>query len=113
MSVLLFIFQGQRPYNDDSLLSESIALQSELSLEEIENIPVPDLNLTQLGEEVEDLNSLVKQIEEASNQMPVESNTATSLANPSSSNKSNTPTKLVSSTKRCLSSKKKRVADIK
>jgi hypothetical protein len=113
MSVLHFIFQGERPYNDDSLLSDSITLQQELLLEEIENTPVPDMNLTQIAEQVDDLNSSPISIEEASSPTHAQPSISTSPSNPTASQKSGTPLRLGSSTKGCLATKKKRIADIK
>ncbi|CAF3091800.1 unnamed protein product [Rotaria sp. Silwood2] len=45
----------ERPYNDDSLLTDSMNTEDEQVLQDIENIPPVDLNSTQISEPVDDL----------------------------------------------------------
>lgn len=108
-------FSGERPHNDDSLLSDSINLEQSCLFDEAENTPVPDLNLIQIAQQADDfdLDSLVKYISD-----PTNPDRATSMiTNDSSSSLSITKPKtpgMPDATKRkALSAKKKRTADIK
>ena len=47
---------GERPYNDDSLLSDSMTIEQEQLLADIENVVVPEMNFTQVAQEVTDAN---------------------------------------------------------
>jgi hypothetical protein len=49
---------GERPYNDDNFWSDSMTIEHDQLLTDIENAVVPDVNLTQLAQEVTYANPL-------------------------------------------------------
>lgn len=90
-----------------------MALQHEQLLEDIENAPVCDLNLTQIAEQADDSNSLMAEIEQAASPLHTNAVNPKSPSNTISNEKSATPLKPDSSTKRNVSIKKKKNVDMK
>ena len=107
-------FLGERPYNNDNLISDSMKFQEEL-LNDIEITSIPDLNSTQIAEEVDDLFPLTKDTEETINPIRDEQNNASGSSDAVRVIKVNTPVKVSSTMKKSVSSRKikKRTSEIK
>ncbi|CAF1453115.1 unnamed protein product [Rotaria sordida] len=105
---------GERPFNDESLISDSISLQEQF-LEEIENVSASDLNLNSLTKDDDDdnISNLIKDIEESTNNFDHRSYNSKSPSNSISIQKNTTSTTPDISNKKSLSSKKKKVADMR
>ncbi|CAF4146149.1 unnamed protein product [Rotaria sp. Silwood2] len=104
---------GERPFNDESLTSDSIALQHE-QLEEIENVSASEWNENFITEEADDsVSNLIKEIEESGNNFENRSCTSKSSPNSTSTTRNITiSTPDVSNKKKC-SSKKKKISDMR
>ncbi|CAF3811144.1 unnamed protein product [Rotaria sp. Silwood1] len=106
---------GERPFNDESLISDSISLQEEQFLEEIDNASASDLNLNSLTKDDDDdnISNLIKDIEESTNNSDHQSCNSKSPSNSISIQKNTTSNTSDISNKKNLSSKKKKVADMR
>ncbi|CAF2776422.1 unnamed protein product [Rotaria sp. Silwood2] len=107
---------GERPFNDESLISDSISLEEEQFLEEIENASASDLNLNSLTKDDDDddnISNLIKDIEESTNNSDHRSCNSKSPSNSISIQKNTTSNTSDMSNKKSLSSKKKKVADMR
>ncbi|CAF1618439.1 unnamed protein product [Adineta ricciae] len=106
---------GARPFNDESLLSDSISLQDEQVLVDIENTSPSDLNLNSLVKDDEDNNisTFIKEIEEITNNTDNRSCNSKSPPNSASTQKTTTSNTPDNSIKRNLPSKKKKVVDMR
>lgn len=108
-----FFLLGERPYNDDSLLSDSMRIEHEQLLDEIFNVSTPDLNLTQISKQVDDLIPSTADADQTS--IPTHVN-ASNPASPSDSAlvvKANTTVNLGSAIKKSVPRRKKRSSEIK
>ncbi|CAF0959091.1 unnamed protein product [Adineta ricciae] len=102
----------ERPYNDNSLLSDSMMTDQEDLLEEIINVEVPDLNSTQLTKETDESFSFSNDIERTISPIRRDSPTLESRKSNQAIAECSTKTLLSLSTKKNQSSKKKS-ADMK
>lgn len=107
--------QGERPYNDDSLLSDSITLEDEQLLDEIECVSAPELNLTQIGQQVCDSNSTSGSTSSVTKKSPEHIAFAATLSSSNSTlnQRSGIPSKPGSRTKKTLPAPKKRSSAMK
>ncbi|CAF1508070.1 unnamed protein product [Adineta ricciae] len=103
---------SERPYNDNSLLSDSMMTDQEDLLEEIINVEVPDLNSTQLTKETDESFSFSNDIERTISPIRRDSPTLESRKSNQAIAECSTKTLLSLSTKKNQSSKKKS-ADMK
>jgi hypothetical protein len=104
-------FLGERPYNDDSLLSDSMKIVEEPGTD-IENASTSDLNSTQIAQQVDDAIALTKDSEE---QIHDEPNNTISASDVVCVVKVNTPVKTGSIIKKMVVSKKgkKKTSEVK
>lgn len=106
---------GQRPYNNNSLLSDSILSeeQQEQLLNDIRNVPLPDLNLTQVSEPVDDIFPLTENTTEE--HFAVDENSINSINSSTSVciSKPDIPAANSVTAKKTISRKKKRISDSK
>jgi hypothetical protein len=105
-----FSLLGERPYMDDSLLSDSIMVEEEQILANIDQTSTPDLNRTQTSEQADDLNQLTSNSDEINNPAPVTSSSSSSSI---SIPKSDSPLQVISKAKKSGSAKKKRASEAK
>lgn len=104
------ILLGQRPYNDDSLLTDSMVIE-ETQMVDIENDRSFDLNATQVSEQANEGAELLKDEE-----MPVSDLDYVNKSSSPSHDKSTMKSEVTISsnpTKKINASKKKRASDIK
>ncbi|CAF2937791.1 unnamed protein product [Rotaria sp. Silwood2] len=72
---------GERAYNDNSLLSDSMIIEQEKLLEDINNVEIPDMALTQVAEQADDSFSSQGNVEEINSPVPSNSNYLSSPSN--------------------------------
>lgn len=105
---------GERPYNDDSLLSDSMTIEQDQLLADIENVVVPDLNLTQLAQQVNDANPLASINDEPIIHADLNLSTTSSPSNAAGVAKLGTSVEFTPTPKKIVGSKKKKKAsDVK
>ncbi|CAF1535528.1 unnamed protein product [Rotaria sordida] len=105
---------GERPFNDESLMSDSISLQQEQLLQDIENTSVSDLHLNSFSEDTDDnISSIINEIEESTNDIENRSWTSKSPSNSSSTQKKTSMNTPDVSNKKTFLSKKKKPADMR
>ena len=104
---------GQRPYLDDSLLSDSMLLEQDQLLEDIESAAVVDLNSTQVSEQVDEIPSIPIDVEEATSSDVHNSITLTGPSDGTSTVKLENPGKRICKTPKNIPKKKKRAAELK
>ncbi|CAF4377869.1 unnamed protein product, partial [Rotaria sp. Silwood2] len=71
----------ERAYNDNSLLSDSMIIEQEKLLEDINNVEIPDMALTQVAEQADDSFSSQGNVEEINSPVPSNSNYLSSPSN--------------------------------
>ncbi|CAF1039448.1 unnamed protein product, partial [Rotaria sordida] len=104
---------GERPYNDDSLLTDSMKIGEQV-LQDIENIPPVDLNSTQISELVDDLVPSLADTEETNSFTDINPNHLGSSSNVDTLSKSDTSSVTNSSKpKKTAPEKKRRISEIK
>ncbi|CAF3823067.1 unnamed protein product [Rotaria sp. Silwood1] len=103
---------GERPYNDDSLLSDSMMTEQEQLLDDLDNINVPDYNLTQAAEQANDFTSMINTDELITDERE-HSFTTSSPSESSSISKIEIPAKNNSETKKSIPKRKKRTSEMK
>ncbi|CAF2465678.1 unnamed protein product [Rotaria sp. Silwood2] len=81
----------ERPYNDDSLLTDSMNTEDEQVLQDIENIPPIDLNSTQISEPADDLVPSLADTGETNSFTNINPNHLASSSNVDAFSKHNTP----------------------
>ncbi|CAF1118756.1 unnamed protein product [Rotaria sordida] len=104
---------GERPYIDDSLLSDFIIVEEEQVVKNVDQASAPDLNLTQISEQADDLVQLKTNSDDTNNPDSVNSVTSPSSPATISIPKSDSPVQMVLKTKKNASSKKKRASEMK
>ncbi|CAF0977948.1 unnamed protein product [Rotaria sordida] len=103
---------GERPYNDDSLLSDSMITEQEQLLDDLDNVSVPDYNLTQAAEQTNDFTSIVNDDELIIDERE-HSFTASSPSESNYISKSEISAKNNSEIKKCVPKRKKRASEMK
>ncbi|CAF3315495.1 unnamed protein product, partial [Rotaria sp. Silwood2] len=106
------ILVGERSYNDDSLLSDSMMIEQEQLLDDLDNINGPDYNLTQAAEQANDFTSMVNTDELITDEREY-SFTTSSPSEYSSISKIEIPAKNNSETKKSIPKRKKRTSEMK
>ncbi|CAF3340251.1 unnamed protein product [Rotaria sp. Silwood2] len=102
-------FLGERPYNDDSLMSDTMTTQHDEVIDEIDNATIKDLNAYSVAEEGDNLLNLFKENEEiAKENVPSKSN---SPSTSTCTQKNTTQSPNDSSTTK--NHRKKKVADVR
>ncbi|CAF2610044.1 unnamed protein product [Rotaria sp. Silwood2] len=106
---------GERPYNNESLLSDSILTEEEQEqlLDDINNTSLPDLNATQTSEQVDDSTTLTINNDEPNNLVHGNATNSTNASNIVSISKSDVPATISSTTKKTVSARKKTKSETK
>jgi hypothetical protein len=107
------LFLAERPFNDDNIATDSIITEQEQLLEDINNVSLPDLNLTQVSEQVDDGVPLLVKIEGSNSPVHGNSTNSTSPSDITDVPKVVTPAKVSSTTKKSVSTRKKKISEIK
>ncbi|CAF4119090.1 unnamed protein product, partial [Rotaria sordida] len=100
---------GERPYNNESLLSDSIVTEEEQAefLDDINNASLPDLNATQISEQVDDSATLTINNDEPNNLVHGNATNSTNASNIVSISKPDVPATISSTTKKTVNARKK------
>ncbi|CAF3863201.1 unnamed protein product [Rotaria sordida] len=101
----------ERPYNDDNLMSDTMLIQEDEFIEEIENAPINNVNVHELLDEGDPTSSFIKAIEERTKDN--RSGDSNSPSNSSCTQKSASQHATDSSIKKVSSSKKKKISDLR
>ncbi|CAF1313117.1 unnamed protein product, partial [Rotaria sordida] len=106
---------GERPYNNESLLSDSIVTEEEQAefLDDINNASLPDLNATQISEQVDDSATLTINNDEPNNLVHGNATNSTNASNIVSISKPDVPATISSTTKKTVNARKKTKSETK
>ncbi|CAF1487329.1 unnamed protein product [Rotaria sordida] len=106
---------GERPYNNESLLSDSIVTEEEQEefLDDINNASLPDLNATQISEQVDDSATLTINNDEPNNLVHGNATNSTNASNIVSISKPDVPATISSTTKKTVNARKKTKSETK
>jgi hypothetical protein len=108
-----FSLLGERPYMDDSLLSDSMIVEQDNLMKNIDQTSASDLNLTQTSEQVDDLIQFNTSSDQINDSAPINaivspcSSTTTSIPKPDG------PVQVISKGKKTVPGKKKRPSEMK
>ncbi|CAF3985737.1 unnamed protein product [Rotaria sp. Silwood1] len=106
-------YRRERPYMDDSLLSDSIIVEEEQVMKSVNQASAPDLNLTQISEQADDLVQLKTNSDDSNNRNSVNLVTSLSSSTTIPIPKSDSPAQMALKPKKNASSKKKRASETK
>ncbi len=109
---VLFTILGERPYMDDTLLSDSMKLEQEAP-ENNDLLSIPDLNATQVSKQATDEIQLVTNSDDMCSTAEMDSNNVPNISNTNSVTNSIPSTETDSKEKKSSCSKKKRVSNPK